>query len=62
MPSIIFWLIVVPVTLAFLLGFTANLFRTIAEQATKNATTQASPPGESSMPLPSVEVVEEAGA
>ncbi|HEY9612990.1 hypothetical protein [Allocoleopsis sp.] len=43
MPIIIFWLIVVPVTLAFMLGFMANLFRTLASQATK-AETSSPPP------------------
>jgi hypothetical protein len=43
MPIIIFWLIVVPVTLAFTLGFMANLFRTLASQAIK-AETSSPPP------------------
>jgi hypothetical protein len=43
MPSIIFWLIVVPVTLAFILGFMANLLRTLASQATKAETSSPSP-------------------
>lgn len=43
MPSIIFWLIIVPVTLAFILGFMANLFRTLASKATKAETSSPSP-------------------
>lgn len=51
MPSIIFWLIVVPVILAFILGFMANLFRTIADKAAKDAAIQTSTPGASSNPI-----------
>lgn len=42
MPIIIFWLIVVPVTLAFILGFTANLFRTMGSKATAIMATSSS--------------------
>jgi hypothetical protein len=42
MPYMIFWLIVVLVTLAFILGFMANLFRTLASKATKAGTSSPS--------------------
>lgn len=78
MPSIIFLLIVVPVTLAFILGFMANLLRTLAELAEqtaenaklaeladevpKKATNLASTSGELSNPGASGEAIEKARA
>jgi hypothetical protein len=59
MRAIIFWLVVLPVTLAFILGFLANLFRTLAEQAAKDATSLTSTLGESFNPESSGEAVEE---
>ncbi|MBD2066027.1 hypothetical protein H6F93_00475 [Leptolyngbya sp. FACHB-671] len=65
MHSIIFLLIVVPVTLAFILGFMANLLRTLAELADevpKKATSLASTSGELSNPGSSGEAIEKARA